>query len=69
MSLRQKSRTASALPRIATIGYNPTTYHMSILFHKRTKKILQWVWGVIAIMVALGMVIFFSPGLTNWLLS
>lgn len=38
---------------------------MSFLFHKRTKKILQWVWGGIAILVMLGMVVFFAPGLAN----
>jgi len=38
---------------------------MSFLFHKRTKRILNIVWGVVAIMVALGMVIFFAPGLAN----
>ncbi len=36
---------------------------MSFLFHKRTKKVLQWVWSVVAILVSLGMVIFFAPGL------
>jgi hypothetical protein len=38
---------------------------MSFLFHKRTKKILNIVWGVVAVLVALGMVIFFAPGLAN----
>jgi hypothetical protein len=38
---------------------------MSFLFHKRTRKILNIVWGVVAILVALGMVIFFAPGLAN----
>ena len=38
---------------------------MSFLFHKRTKKIVNIVWGVVAIFVALGMVIFFAPGLAN----
>ena len=38
---------------------------MSFLFHKRTRKIVNIVWGVIAIFVALGMVIFFAPGLAN----
>jgi len=38
---------------------------MSFLFHKRTKKILNIVWGFIAVLVALGMVIFFAPGLAN----
>jgi len=40
---------------------------MSFLFHKRTKKILNIVWGAVAIFVALGMVIFFAPGLATWL--
>jgi hypothetical protein len=38
---------------------------MSFLFHKRTKKIAQYVWGVVAFFVMLGMVIFFAPGLAN----
>jgi hypothetical protein len=38
---------------------------MSFLFHKRTKKIINIIWGVVAIFVALGMVIFFAPGLAN----
>jgi len=38
---------------------------MSFLFHKRTRKVVNIVWGVIAIFVALGMVIFFAPGLAN----
>lgn len=38
---------------------------MSFLFHKRTRKIVNVVWGIIAIFVALGMVIFFAPGLAN----
>ena len=40
---------------------------MSFLFHHKTKKIINYVWGVIAIFVALGMVLFFAPGLTNLL--
>jgi hypothetical protein len=42
---------------------------MSFLFHKRTKKIAQYVWGVIAVLVMLGMVIFFAPGIANYFLS
>ena len=38
---------------------------MSFLFHKRTKKIMQWVWGGVAILVAVSMIFFFAPGLTN----
>ena len=40
---------------------------MSFLFHKRTKKVLNIVWGAVAIIVMLGMVIFFAPGLVNLL--
>ncbi len=38
---------------------------MSFLFDKRTKKVINIVWGVVAIFVSLGMVIFFAPGLVN----
>jgi len=38
---------------------------MSFLFHKRTKKVVNVIWGVIAIFVALGMVVFFAPGLVT----
>ena len=40
---------------------------MSFLFHKRTKKIVNIVWGVIAVFVMLGMIVFFAPGLYNLL--
>ena len=40
---------------------------MSFLFHKRTKKVLNIVWGVVAILVMLGMVLFFAPGFANLL--
>lgn len=40
---------------------------MSFLFDKRTKKVINVIWGVVAVFVALGMVIFFAPGLTNLL--
>lgn len=42
---------------------------MSFLFHKRTRKIANIVWGVVAVFVALGMVLFFAPGIANWLQS
>lgn len=41
---------------------------MSFLFHKKTKKIINAVWGVVAVLVALSMVLFFAPGLTNLLM-
>jgi len=36
---------------------------MSFLFHKRTKKVVQVVWSVVAVVVIIGMVLFFAPGL------
>lgn len=36
---------------------------MSFLFHKKTRKVVNVVWSVIAVLVTLGMVIFFAPGL------
>jgi len=38
---------------------------MSFLFDKRTKKAMRWVWGVLAILIMLSMVVFFAPGLVN----
>lgn len=38
---------------------------MSFLFHKKTKRVINIVWGVIAVIVTLGMVVFFAPGLVN----
>jgi len=38
---------------------------MSFLFHKRNKKIIKIAWGFIAVIVMLGMVVFFAPGLIN----
>lgn len=42
---------------------------MSFLFHKRTKKALNIVWSVVAVIVMLGMVLFFAPGLVTYLSS
>jgi hypothetical protein len=42
---------------------------MSFLFHKRTRKVANVLWGVIAVFVILGMIVFFAPGLTNLLMA
>lgn len=42
---------------------------MSFLFHKKTRKVANIVWSVIAVLVTLGMVVFFAPGLSTWLTS
>jgi len=36
---------------------------MSFLFDKRTKKILKVMWGVIAVLIIISMILFFAPGL------
>ena len=36
---------------------------MSFLFHKKTKKVVNAVWGVVAVLIIIGMVVFFAPGL------
>lgn len=38
---------------------------MSFLFDKRTKKLIGRIWAVVAVLVIIGMVVFFAPGLTN----
>lgn len=40
---------------------------MSFLFDKRTKRVAQYVWGVVAVLVIIGMVVFFAPGVINLL--
>lgn len=40
---------------------------MSFLFHRRTKKVIQAVWAVVAVLVSLSMVVFFAPGLLGLL--
>ena len=59
---------------ILTIAFFPKPYtllstHMSFLFHKRTKKAINMVWGVVAVLVILGMVLFFAPGVYTALTS
>ena len=36
---------------------------MNFLFHHRTKRVIQGIWAVVAVIVSLGMVFFFAPGL------
>jgi hypothetical protein len=42
---------------------------MSFLFHKRTRKIMQVVWGVFAVIIMISMVLFFAPGLVDFILA
>ena len=36
---------------------------MSFLYHHKTKKIMKYAWGVIAVLIIISMVLFFAPGL------
>jgi predicted nucleic acid-binding Zn ribbon protein len=36
---------------------------MSLLYDKRTKKAMKWVWVVIAILISLSMIFAFSGGI------
>lgn len=38
---------------------------MSFLYDKRTKKAINMVWAVVAVLVIIGMVVFFAPGLVT----
>lgn len=38
---------------------------MSFLFDKRTKKVINFIWAIVAVLVIIGMVAFFAPGLLN----
>lgn len=40
---------------------------MSFLFDKRTKKVVQVIWGIVAVIVIIGMVLFFAPGVLDLL--
>ena len=51
------------------VAYTNRNKHMSFLFHKRTRKTINIIWGVVAVFVTLGMVLFFAPGLSTWLAS
>lgn len=42
---------------------------MSFLFHHKTKKVLNFIWMVVAVLIILGMVLFFAPGLPEFLFS
>ncbi len=35
---------------------------MSFLFHRRTKRVINFLWAVIAVLVIISMTLFFAPG-------
>lgn len=37
--------------------------HMSLLFDKRAKKAIKWVWAVVAILIVISMVFAYSGGM------
>lgn len=40
---------------------------MSFLFHHRTRKIMKIAWGFVAVVIIFGMVLFFAPGLPDFI--
>ena len=40
---------------------------MSFLFHNRTRKVLQVIWAVVAALIIFSMVLFFAPGLPEFI--
>jgi hypothetical protein len=42
---------------------------MSFLFHKRTKKVINFFAGGIAVILILSMVVFFAPGILELIVS
>ena len=43
--------------------------NMSFLFHHKTKKVLNVIWMIVATLIILGMVLFFAPGLPEFILG
>lgn len=41
---------------------------MSFLFHRKTKKVLNAIWAVVAVLIIISMVLFFAPGLVDLLI-
>jgi hypothetical protein len=37
--------------------------HMSFLYRKKTKKVMKYIWMVLAILIIISMVLLFTPGL------
>jgi hypothetical protein len=42
---------------------------MSFLFHRRTQKTAKIVWSIVAVVVSVGMVLFFAPGIYTALMQ
>ena len=59
------SRIAAILHSVASSATCIYNYRMSFLFDKRTKKAINMVWAVVAVLVIIGMVVFFAPGLVT----
>lgn len=36
---------------------------MSILYHKRAKKVIKWTWAIFALIIVISMVFTYSAGL------
>ena len=38
---------------------------MSFLYHHKTRRVIKYVWSAIAVLIIIGMVAFFAPGLVT----
>jgi len=41
-------------------------YHlikMSLLYHKHSKRIIKWIWGIIAVLITISMLATYSGGI------
>lgn len=36
---------------------------MSLLYHRKTKKAIKWIWGIIALLISISMIFAYSGGL------
>jgi hypothetical protein len=39
---------------------------MSFLYHHKTRKVINTIWKVVAVLIIIGMVAFFAPGLIGF---
>lgn len=50
----------------STLVISPDNDHMSLLFHRKTKTAIKWIWAVIAVVIIISMVFAFSGGSGNF---
>ncbi len=51
------------MPALLELSHSGILARMSFLFHKKTTKVLTWIWKIIAVLIILSMVALFAPGI------